>query len=192
MNECNDETHIGFGNDPFVRDEVLRLIDTHGIRTVIETGTFLGYTARALARTGAAVHTIESDHERYLAAVANLRGYPTVSVYEGPSEWTMPGVTVVYPGPFLFYLDAHWPDSPVLDELAVIAELAPDSVIVIHDVKNPFHPEYGFDTYGETVLDIDYLRDALAKCFTVPWREHYNDEAAGNRVGVLYVEPVRG
>lgn len=58
-----------------------------------------------------------------------------------------------------FYLDAHWGEYwPLRDEIHEILRLK-RSIIVIDDFVVPFHPEAGFDVYGNKVCDWYYIRD---------------------------------
>jgi len=200
---------IGFGGDHILRRAVIRLIIEYEIRTFVETGTYLGYTAGAMAGVICSqafnVVTIEKDMENFGRAATRLMGLGVTNL-SGPSEdvlnnflreWPVEvngvpdGTVTPIERPVLFYLDAHWPDTPVLEELGVIGRLAPDSVIVIHDVKNPNHGEFAFDMYGPQVLDWEFLAEAVAGCYTNGFTHWHNEHAAGNKVGALFVTPGR-
>jgi len=182
----------GFSGDVRVAAEVRYLIERYDVRTIVETGTFRGDTTAALAEMvrgrGAFVHSIERDVERWADASVRLDDGP-IGLHCGRSETVLPRILADADGPVLFYLDAHWPDSPVLAELAAIAEHAPDPILVIHDVANPDHGDYAFDTYGEFSLTWPTLREAVEACYTHGCRHWHNDAASGKRVGVLYVVP---
>ncbi|MFA5859198.1 MAG: hypothetical protein WC955_09040 [Elusimicrobiota bacterium] len=62
-----------------------------------------------------------------------------------------------------FFLDAHWGEYwPLRDEIRVILQLK-RSIIVIDDFVVPFHPEAGFDIYGNNVCNWYYIKNLFNK-----------------------------
>jgi hypothetical protein len=60
--------------------------------------------------------------------------------------------------PFI-YLDSHWQeDLPLRTELAIIRELTNDCVIMIDDFRVPHDQGFGWDTYGNVILEWPYIR----------------------------------
>jgi hypothetical protein len=96
-------------------------------------------------------------------------------------------------GPVLFYLDAHWGEhSPLLEELGAIATSGIKPVIVIHDFYNPLHPEYGFDEWDIGEYKLGLIEPLLVKIYGKSgWRHWFNEEASGEKRGVIYIEPVK-
>lgn len=65
----------------------------------------------------------------------------------------------------LAYLDAHWRDDlPARDEVQIIFERCPRSVVVIDDFEVPDDPGYAFDDYGPgKVLNLQYLEKEIVR-----------------------------
>jgi hypothetical protein len=115
------------------RDAPKRLLlrDTaraHGLRVLIETGTYMGETAWALRREFERVETIELEPTLARLAEIRFRGTPTVHVHAGDSAALLPRILETLTEPALFWLDAH-PSTdrtahgaiPLRRELAAIA-----------------------------------------------------------------------
>lgn len=167
-------------------DEVF--LPKYPIQTAVETGTYHGEGTLELAKRCPCVITCETNGEFWWIAAANFekagwmhtndnsplfvkRGADgvirNIYAYKAPSPEVLQMVLPLRDAvrPVLFYLDAHWEDNwPILDELKAIAEAGhSDARIIIHDFKNPQHPEMSFDSYKKQPLDIDFVRDALLK-----------------------------
>ena len=178
-----------FNGDHFILDEVKALIVKYKIATVIETGTNHGKTTQALAALAPAVLTIEIDENLWLEA-EHLEAFANIKRYCGDSALVLPVLLEEVPRPILFYLDAHWGEhSPLLDELDAIAKhQLGDSVIVIHDFYNPQHPDYGYDSWDIGPYKYELIEPYLNQIYPGGFTCHYNDQAEGERRGVIYVE----
>jgi len=130
----------------------------HGLRVLIETGTYMGETAWALRREFAHVETIEL--EPTLARLAEIRfaRTPNVRVHEGDSAAVLPQILDELVEPALFWLDAH-PSTdrtahsaiPLRAELAAIAaHRVPGHVVLIDDLQ--YLGETGFPSLEELRL----------------------------------------
>jgi hypothetical protein len=114
-----------------------------GLGRAVETGTYLGSTARALARVLPSVVTIELSPELHRAAAASLADAPSIRALQGHSAQVLREVNDVST-PTLYYLDGHWsagPTAGVEDECPVLAELDaiapghPDDCVLIDDAR---------------------------------------------------------
>jgi hypothetical protein len=119
------------------------LRDQVGLQRAIETGTYLGGTARALASVFGSVITIELSRSLHERAVTGLRDLPQVEAMHGHSSEVLHGV-VRCDVPTLYFLDGHWSggstegaadECPVLDELAAIGAGHRDDCLVIDDAR---------------------------------------------------------
>src|SRR5437667_12277639 len=100
------------------------LHDELELRRAVETGTFRGETARALASLFDSVVTIElskSLHKRAASALADL---PNVEAIQGHSAEVL-GKAVGLDTPTLYFLDGHWSGGKTegsSDECPVLSE----------------------------------------------------------------------
>jgi hypothetical protein len=179
-----------FEGDWHIEEELRRLVGKWGVKTIVETGTHKGKSTRALAEMLCQVVTIEIKPE--LEEIWHLSN---VQLFVGDSGELLGDLLPMlrWGEPILFYLDAHWEEhSPLLEELEGIAgaELRNKPVIAIHDFYNPFHPEYGYDTWDIGPYRLELVEGALDKIYGARnWAHHYNEEAAGLKRGIIYVEP---
>jgi hypothetical protein len=128
--------------------------EKHGLRILVETGTFRGDTVEAMKRRFDRVFTIELSREFYDAARLRFRGDPNVEVIQGDSAKLLGSLIQRIEEPALFWLDGHhsgWKtargdkDTPVLEELEqIFGGYDRRSVVVIDDArdfgKKPTYP----------------------------------------------------
>jgi hypothetical protein len=119
------------------------LRDELSLKRAIETGTYRGQTARALAPVFASVLTIElspSLHERAARALGDV---PNVEAIQGDSREVLAGIARAEM-PTLYFLDGHWSggvtdgagdECPLLGELAAIGAGHPQDCLVIDDAR---------------------------------------------------------
>lgn len=179
-----------FNDDTILAETVEGLIGQYGIKSAIETGTYrLGATTKWLAERVDQVYTIESNPDYFNKVQSTLYRYRNIQSIFGRSEVFLENCIFGRWNPTLYFLDAHWEsDNPLLEELAIIAELDPSPIIVIHDFKVPNHPELGYDTYGGQDYDFEWVKPMLDR-IKKPWTHFYNSEAVGARRGVLFIVP---
>ncbi len=130
------------------------LLSASGIRYAVETGTYLGDSARVLDDLVDEVWTVELVPAILAQAAARLADRPSVHLVEGYSPEVLPGILEQVPGPALYWLDghggtfgandtpAHIRECPVLEEIALIETHphAAGSVILIDDARAFFGP----------------------------------------------------
>ena len=153
---------------------------------IVETGTFLGLTTRALARLGVPVYSVEAKPSYYHLAKLVLRGIDDLTLLCGDStaglEWLRARGTVRRP---LAYLDAHWFEPlPLPQEIACLLGGWDDLLVVVDDCRVPDDPGYGYDTYGGVPIAADELPldGALVAYPALPARRE-----GGARRGTLYL-----
>jgi len=123
----------------------------HGLRILVETGTYMGETAWALRRDFDRIETIEL--EPTLARLAGIRFHHTrnVRVHQGDSAAVLPQILATLDAPALFWLDAH-PSTdrtarggpiPLRSEIAAIAaHPGAGHVVLIDDLQYIGQPGY--------------------------------------------------
>lgn len=113
------------------------------IPSFIETGTCWGTTVGAVLGTFREIRSIEVEDHLYQFAAKRYKDEPTVKLYFGSSSALLPDMIADTKGrPILFWLDAHVTGGTsinlgdqVAGELETIDRLAPDSLVLIDDVK---------------------------------------------------------
>jgi hypothetical protein len=181
----------GFG-EPFNgqaarRQAVDLLVREFSPGTLIETGTFLGFTTRCLAAYGIPTYTVEvSSRFRYAARFA-LRDLNNVTMIWGDSAAAVRHLTrqaeVTRP---LAYLDAHWEeDVPLNAELECLFSNWEDVLVVIDDFRVPGQPGYGYDIYDGVPLSIEEL--SVPKGVVVAYPAVAPAAETGSRRGTLYL-----
>ncbi len=175
-------------DDGSLKSSLLTQLKTcFGIRSFVETGTYLGGTSIKAAQIFDEVHTIELSPELYLKALHRFKPWENVSVYCGDSGEILEYILPTIGGRILFYLDGHNSghitakgalDTPILKELQAIENAKKtDSVILIDDIRvfqDSCFPEkiislnIGLETYPdlkELVAAILRINSSYQICF---------------------------
>jgi hypothetical protein len=163
---------------------------------IFETGTYRGATTHFMASaTTAHVFSCENHIDTMHFARRRLGSLPNVSLFHLDSRSFLKQLVPLYCRPdrtTFFYLDAHWSqDLPLIEELQVVLETAPRSVVMIDDFQVPDDPGYVFDDYGAgRVLCPDYLApiERYAPSYFFPGPSDQEDGLHRGCV-VLTVEP---
>lgn len=145
--------------DAVKRDLLRDTARAHGLRVLVETGTYMGETAWALRREFDRIETIEL--EPTLARLAEIRFARTahVTVHRGDSATVLPRLLSGLDEPALFWLDAH-PSTdrtardgqvPLRHELdAIAAHRGAGHVVLIDDL--PYIGTPGYPALAELEL----------------------------------------
>lgn len=108
---------------------VLKLAAQYGIKTMVETGTYLGAMVYATKDFFTKIITIELSEELALNAKQKFEKYPGIQVLQGDSGKVLPTVVPALDSPAIFWLDGHFSqgitargekDAPVSEELGAI------------------------------------------------------------------------
>ena len=128
-------------------ETVLACARRHGIRRLVETGTFEGEMVRKVRGAFASLVTIELSPALAAEARRKLEPYSGITVLDGDSAEILPRVLAELRDPALFWLDGHYSggatargalETPLLEELRVIAAHArgvPGHVVLIDDAR---------------------------------------------------------
>ena len=148
-------------------DLLLGLKRQYNLSAFLETGTSIGETAALAARHFPKVFTVEISPETFTAAQTALCELDNVLSELGSSPAFIREVLRDNPDDrFLFWLDGHWcggeqlgPECPILFELAEIAPVHRNHVVLIDDARLftspplPPHDPYQWPTF-DTIKDI--------------------------------------
>ncbi len=143
----------------FVKQLAIKdLARRHGLRVLVETGTYRGEMVRAMAGGFDRIYSIELDRALFLAVQEQLRRRRHVRLLLGDSTSQLPQVLAELDGPALFWLDAHYTgahagradvNTPIMRELAAVAAHAVKSHVVLIDDARLFT---GGDDYPTLAL----------------------------------------
>jgi hypothetical protein len=130
------------------KDFVSNLQKLFGLDTFLETGTYLGQTARMAASLFDEVHTIELSKTLYENAKSNLSSFSNISCHQGDTSLLLAPILrdIERRGKkVLFWLDAHYSEgitargntnTPIINELQAILESnVPHFVVLIDDIR---------------------------------------------------------
>jgi predicted O-methyltransferase YrrM len=168
-----DRQHVRRHEPTRAKQRLLReTAQAHGLRVLVETGTYTGETAWAFRRLFDRIETIELEPTLVRLARIRFRGTPHVHVHEGDSATVLPRILESLDRPALFWLDAHpctdraaiGAPVPLTTELAAIAAHPVEGhVVLVDDIRlmgDPGFPAreeltlpgYGFEQIGDVGL----------------------------------------
>lgn len=183
--------NFAFNCDSIVQLEIEKIIKTFSIKTVVETGTYVGNSTAVFSKCGCNVHTIEVNPKFYNSSVENLKNYENVKCHLGSSIDVLPSILdSLDKNLTLFYLDAHWEDNwPLLDEIKIIGNFFKDNCIIIIDDFVVPNRKLQYDIYKNIKNDINFISPILNETFT-DYIYYYNDKS--NHNGSLYMNDCYG
>ena len=188
-----DQNLAGFENDSFAKEKMKAIITGNKIKTVIETGTYLGSTTKHFSAWTKQVHTIEVKESHFNTSLKALEDCLNVKSHLGNSPEVLDRILskINKKELLFFFLDAHWEAfNPLLDELKVIAKHGFKPIIAIHDFKVPGHPEFGYDTYRGIVYERAWIEPSLINIYGKDgYSIEYNSQATGAKRGIIYIMP---
>lgn len=147
---------------------IKKLIRDNNVTSIVETGTFLGYTTELLANEfpHLQIYSSEINKSFYNKARKNLRKYKNVKIYNKTSPEFLQELVnnkVLGDRPF-FYLDAHWLDEwPLEQELQIISYNLKSAVISIDDFKVEGNRGFVYDRYNGKECSLELVRPNLNK-----------------------------
>lgn len=137
-------------------------------KNFVETGTYKGEMAEAMADYFKTLHTIELSKELYNQSKAYLSKHKNINCHYGDSAKVIRRICKKLVGKTVFWLDAHYSggatargreDTPIIDELNAITDLCKgEDVMVIIDDARLFNGENGYPTE-------DRLKEYVSKNF---------------------------
>lgn len=183
----------GAMNGQTARQEYVRsMVETLGIRQIVETGTYRGTTTEWLASFGVPVITIEMSRRFHAFAAMRLKRFGNVTLVRGESssffERRLPALldTAL---PTLFYLDAHWGDYlPLAKELNLAFARFSLAYAVIDDFEVPYDAGYAFDDFGKAgAISVTYLEREVEGPLFVFLPTVHSSQETGQRRGSAVV-----
>ena len=139
------------------------LVNEFDLRTMVETGTYLGNMTSATAKVFRKIITIELDHVLYKRAKRKFKDAKHIKVIEGDSSLVIKKVLPKITAPTLFWLDAHYSggitskgkkESPVVSELRAILSHPVKKHVILMDDANLFTGKGGYPALSELIKKI--------------------------------------
>lgn len=195
-------------DDKFAFEEFKKLIENFKIKRIYETGTYLGWSTIKLSEFNIPVYTIEINNNYIKESYNNLKDKKNVKILCGESSTILDSLCTKNEENSLFFLDAHWNENlPLLNELDVIKKTK-NPVIIIHDffvpggskirskhfngygiVDDLSGSKFGFDSYGDVILNYDFIKEKLDKIYPNGYDYHYTTEIDCVDSGLIYIYP---
>jgi hypothetical protein len=155
---------------PAIKHQIVRgYARAHGIRVLVETGTFVGDMVYALRADFDRIFTIELDPRLARDARRRFGKFRHIQVLHGDTAALLPGLSLQLNEPTLFWIDAHWSAgvtamgaeiSPARHELeCVLARGQANDVVLIDDARL-----FGTAGYPDLQETLDYLRAMRPDC----------------------------
>jgi len=184
----------GAFEDKFLKEELYNLLKKFNIDTIIETGTYKGWSTNLLAQTGKKIITIEINSEYLEEAKKNNSHHENIEFHLGSSEKIIEKIIAVNDNRnILFFLDAHWEEYwPILNELEVIRSKELKPVIIIHDFYVPNGQgvaKFHFDEYKNHKLEFSYVKPSIDLLYGPEKYQHYCIEESELQVGAGIFTP---
>jgi hypothetical protein len=141
-------------------------LSRYSLKTVVETGTYLGDMVEGLAPVVNRIYSIELDRWLFRRAQRRLSRYDNVTLVLGDSAHELRWVIDNLDGPALFWLDGHYSggitargavDTPVVAELTQILNDPRDHVVLIDDA-HAFDGTNGYPTTSMLMTLVERLR----------------------------------
>lgn len=127
------------------KQEVLKTLKKkYELKTLVETGTYLGDTLFALYPHFDKLYSIELSEHYHEKARQRFRKYPKIELIQGDSAKQISNVVASLKEPALFWLDGHYSagltakgekDTPIYEELTAVFSSSLPHVIVIDDAR---------------------------------------------------------
>ena len=181
----------GAFTDPELKDRTVAYRDKYGLTCAIETGTYLGESAKILAEIFEKVYTIEIDPDVYKQA-DHLKSVSNLTRLIGSSTDHLSRILSIEKRPFIF-LDAHWYEWPLRTELSIIKESKVLPVLAIHDFFVPDSngaAKFGYDAYNGIKNEWSYIEDLIRAIYGDNFFSEYSTTSTTNS-GVIYICPLQ-
>lgn len=178
---------MAFNNDTYLELKFLQIKEKFKIDSVIETGTYYADTTKWLSKNFSKVYTCEINAEFYKIATQELDGYDNVIHCLQPSQQFLKEALTMAEGNIIVFLDAHWYENPLLQEIELVWGSGKKPILVIHDFKVP-KKDFGYDTYPGIVYDWNYIKESVDKAYG-SYSIEYNEHATGAKRGCIFIYP---
>jgi hypothetical protein len=154
-----------------IKQQVLRMFgDAHGLKILVESGTYRGDMIDALKDSFETIYSIELSEPLYKKACWRFRGLPHITLINGDSGREILNVVRQLKGPALFWLDGHYSagptahgelSTPIFDELRHVLTARDKRHVILIDDARCFGIERDYPTLEELTQFVTQLRPDL-------------------------------
>jgi hypothetical protein len=142
-----------------VKQEVIeKYAAKFGLRTLVETGTYLGLMVEAMKDSFGRIYSIELDQTLYERARDRFSNDDHISIIQGDSGKVLADILSDIDEPCLFWLDGHYSgditargelDTPIVKELNHVFEHRAAGHVILIDDGRLFVGQDGYPTMNE-------------------------------------------
>ena len=191
--ELNERDILPFNGQEFRKKIFKELLNSFSFDAIVETGSYLGSTTSYLHEiSGLPVYTVEINPRWYGYVNARFLWDQKVKPKKGDTRAFLKKLAAkqrMTGKKIFFYLDAHWrKELPLKEEIEIIFDTWPDSIIMIDDFQVPDDPDYGYDDYGEgKTLNMNYLSSVTKHKLTALFPTKEGKMETGRKRGCVVV-----
>ncbi len=137
---------------------LLNYAKRYALRTLIETGTYLGDMVYALKDNFQIIYSIELSETLSQKATARFEKFPHVNILQGDSGEVLPKLLSGLQAPCLFWLDGHFSDgvtakgtldTPIVQEVIAILQHSCKTHVILVDDARMFNGSNDYPTMEE-------------------------------------------
>lgn len=193
LNEIRLEKKIQKGvlEDKYIFEEFKKVVLENKIERIIETGTYLGWSTKKMCELKLKIDTIEKN-EIFFNLAKNFLSGLDVGMYLGNSVKVLDEILQEKEENLLFFLDSHWTELSILEELNVIENKKIEPIIVIHGFYDPnenTEPKGVYEIYQNELVTLDYIENTLNRIYPEGYKYYYTKETEIVNSGTIYIIP---
>jgi hypothetical protein len=177
--------------DKFAFQELEKLVQEFNIERIIETGTYYGWSTKKISELGLKIDTIEIN-ERFYQEVKDILTEENIKLHLGNSVNVLKEIIEESEKNLLIFIDSHWGELPLIQELEVIKNKKIEPVILIHDFYVPDengNAKFGYDTYRGIILNYEFIEKSLNEIYPNGFDYYYTKEIEFCNSGTIYITP---
>jgi hypothetical protein len=140
------------------------------------------------------VKTVEINPEFREIGLKRVEGLTNVQSYLGDSIEMLPNMLEDCDERTIIFIDSHWQELPLLEELKIIKNSGMKPCIVVHDCFVPNEPALGYDSYGGIDISYQTMKPYIDSIYDSVEYDYYyntNDTATDVKRGIIYIQPIK-
>lgn len=178
--------------DFYACDEFLKLKEKFNIKSLLELGSCVFGSTKFFAQNFEKVITVEICEEFRNIGLKRTEGLTNITSLLGNSVDMLPSMLSMCDHRTIIFIDSHWSELPLFDELNLIKQSGLTPCIVVHDCLVPNEPKLGYDSYEGVDISYANMKPYLDDIYGVDGYDyHYNTDETSTMVkrGIIYVYP---